>query len=261
MGDGGSAALKLKAEAGAAFQAEDYVAASTLYCQALAADNADNADDADDTGAAPAVNVELAVILHSNVSECGLRMANFKNAAHHAEQALSLDPTHEKSIRRLKLAKEQLEKEAAAAKAKYDDEEEEEDEEESDEEDHIETFSVKCPEGLSVGEMMYIVFVDDEIDPDEEVIAQKEKPQPAADGSSAEYFSVTVPEGVVAGGDVEVNILYDGSIIAHRALAEGEEVFIEQQPEPEPSDWSSAAAAVTGGRDIVLDSSEVKDLD
>ena len=235
--DDSSAALKLKAEAGAAFKGEDWVAASTMYCQALAALSAEDAAGG---------NTELAVILHSNVSECSLRMANFKNAAHHAEQALELDRAHEKSIRRLKLAKEQLEK---AAAPKEEEREEDGDEEESseDEEEHIETFTVVCPDGLSAGDTMYVLFTEDDDEDDiEEVFAQKEKPAPAADGSS-EFFSVVVPEGVVAGGEVEVNILYDGSIIAHRALAEGEEVFIEQQPEPEAADWSSAAAGVTGG--------------
>ena len=205
-----AAALKHKAKAATAFGSKDYAAASTLYCQALAALTAPSAaiclSSDEDTSA-------LTVVLHSNVAECALRMANFKSASYHAEQALLVDPTHEKSIRRLDLATEQL----SAAQQK----EEEEDEESAagtsgDEEDilKVETFMVRCPRGVRGGHRMYIAFdPEEDLDPDAEVIAQRQEPTTG----KGTYFSVPIPEGVEPGEGVEVNILYDGSIIAHPA--------------------------------------------
>ena len=234
-----SEALQHKTRAGEAFAREDYVTASTLYCKALAA----LGDDPQPVpaGAAGPDNCHAAmiVVLHSNIAECSLRMANFKSAAHHAQQALSLDPAHEKSVRRLALAKEQL----AASQPDLQEEKEEKHEEqesddgsgsESDEELHVETFTVRCPDGLGAGDTMYITF-DDELldDPDagegEAYVAQREVP-----AAGSEYFSVAIPEGVVAGGEVEVNILYDGSILAHPAMTDEEKARLLLEPEAEP---------------------------
>jgi tetratricopeptide (TPR) repeat protein len=236
-----SEALQHKTRAGEAFAREDYVTASTLYCKALAALGDDPQPRSAPAGAAGPNDghAALAVVLHSNIAECSLRMANFKSAAHHAQQALSLDPAHEKSVRRLALAKEQL----AASQPDLQEEKEEKHEEqesddgsgsESDEELHVETFTVRCPDGLGAGDTMYITF-DDELldDPDagegEAYVAQREVP-----AAGSEYFSVAIPEGVVAGGEVEVNILYDGSILAHPAMTDEEKAWLLLEPEAEP---------------------------
>jgi hypothetical protein len=61
-----------------------------------------------------------------------------------------------------------------------------------------------------------------------------ERDVPAA---GSEYFSVVaIPEGVVAGGDVEVNILYDGSILdlAHPAMTDAEKAWL-LEPEAHPA--------------------------
>ena len=50
----------------------------------------------------------LRVILHSNGAEALLRMQEWAKSAEQAQSALRLDPGHEKSARRLKLAREHL---------------------------------------------------------------------------------------------------------------------------------------------------------
>lgn len=236
--DSESEALQHKAIGGEAFAREDYVTASTLYCKALAALGHDTHAASPAADVEPIVHASLIVILHSNIAECSLRMANFKNAAHHAQQALSFDPNHEKSARRLALATEQL----AATEPEPEDKGKEEEtddrsDSESDDELHVETFTVNCPDGLGAGDTMYIAF-DDELldDPDagegEAYMAQRDVP-----AAGSEYFSVAIPEGVVAGGEVEVNILYDGSILAHPAMTDAEKARLlepEAHPAPEP---------------------------
>ena len=241
-----SEALQHKAMAGEAFAREDYVTASTLYCKALAALGHDTPPPSEPAAPGPSAHASLIVILHSNIAECSLRMANFKSAVHHAQRALLLDPTHEKSVRRLALAREQLattdpdlgENEEEAVEAKEEPESEGGSDSESDDELHVETFTVKCPDGLGVGDTMYIAF-DSELldDPDagegDAYVAQRDVPAVGSD-----YFSVSIPEGVVAGGEVEVNILYDGSILAHPAMTDEEKARLfepEPQPAPEPT--------------------------
>ena len=80
-----SEALQHKAKAGEAFAREDYATASTLYCKALAA-----LGDDPQPRSAPAAgpndgHAALAIVLHSNIAECSLRVANFKSATHHAQ--------------------------------------------------------------------------------------------------------------------------------------------------------------------------------
>ena len=87
-----SNALMLKAEAAAAFSGRDYTVAANLYAQALGAIGPDCASEED---------LALKVVLHSNVAEACLRVGQFSAAAHHAAEALKLDPAHDKSMRRL----------------------------------------------------------------------------------------------------------------------------------------------------------------
>ena len=87
-----SDALMLKAEAGAAFSRRDYNLAANLYAQALGAIVPDCASEED---------TALKVVLHSNLAEACLRVSQFSAAAHHAAEALKLDPAHDKSTRRL----------------------------------------------------------------------------------------------------------------------------------------------------------------
>ena len=90
---------------------------------------------------------------------------------------------------------------------------------------------------------MYIVF-DDELldDPDagegEAYVTQRDVP-----AAGSQYFSVAIPEGVAAGGEVEVNILYDGSILSHPAMTDEEKARLlepdaDPTPEPEPDPTS-----------------------
>ena len=72
-------------------------------------------------------------------------------------------------------------------------------------------------------------------------------PPAAADGGS-DYFSVEVPEGVEPGGEVEVNILWDGSIIAQPASFK----FAEEEAQPEPEPEGMRPVRVQGGHNIIL---------
>lgn len=88
-----SAASVLKTEANVAFcEKRDYVTAANIYAQALGA-------------IVPADDLALRLTLHSNLAEACLRTRKWKTAVHHAQEALKLDPAHEKSMRRLAAAR------------------------------------------------------------------------------------------------------------------------------------------------------------
>jgi tetratricopeptide (TPR) repeat protein len=90
-----SDAMMLKHEAGAAFSRHDYKTAANLYAQALGAIGPKMSEE----------DLSLKVILHSNLAEACLRMCKWSSAADHAQEALKLNPTHDKSMRRLATAK------------------------------------------------------------------------------------------------------------------------------------------------------------
>jgi hypothetical protein len=102
MGDAGQRLLEraggIKTKAGGKFATADYAAAAGLYAHALAT-----------LGDEPTeANISMRVVLHSNLAEANLRQEKWHVAAKHAQQALQIDSSHAKSLRRLEKAEKQI---------------------------------------------------------------------------------------------------------------------------------------------------------